>query len=223
MRTVKKQYESRLSPEVERQELLNLKVRLQCTEDEYIKCKERLDQVSDSKYAAQLRERAMLLESNAKRLEKYKRRFEIRQKKKELIDSKLRELQPEILKEINSLEEQIYQTDEELKRVEAKVKAQSNSPRDQLQKLIVIKEGWKDLLEEARRLADNRNEDNKVQNKYKELLAIKNGLTKTNNLLKTRYIITCSEYKQKTLQLKYQIAKLTESLQQKKMYFNISI
>jgi len=213
--TYKKKVNTRHSPEVRQQELMNMMKQLEYTKTEYMKYKERLEQLSNTKYTIQLQERNTLLTHKTRQLQKDNKLLEYYYNKDnytEDIDSA-----SALKQEIISLSTEILEVNERLN--EVKKRLQNGVSQEQLSRFFGMKERWKELVGESNELSDNNTKGSDLSEEYKKLKTTKENVMKVTNLLKTRYTNTMSEYKQRIFHAKLQITRITELLQQKNMYF----
>jgi len=197
-------------------------------EAEYNQYNERIAQISNPQYAAELKERIFALNQKVKKLEKSKHKMEVNQQKKDKVIIKKVENEPEISQALAELKNEVHNSDVKIKENDQKIDKNANSLQDQNAKMGVLKEQWKKLSDEATSLGIDPNKINEKEgsktekideNSYEGKLAKKLALEKTLNLLKTRYTVNLGDYTQKKIQLQEKVTKMAENIQEKNEYF----
>ncbi len=189
---------------------------------EYTQHKERMEQIGDPQYIADLKERLVSLTLKMKKLEKSKKHMEVAQKKKDKAILLKEEAEPETSQAVVELTAEMATLEQKAKEVDTKMAKQAAAIQDQYTKLCEGKQQWKTLAEEASGMSlDPALATNKESTKSgalarcDEAQAKKLALEKSIQLLKTRYAVNLGDYTQKKVQLQNQVNSMAETVLKK--------
>jgi len=217
---IKKDLEIPPLTEVTEKDLRSISQQIILAETEYTKLKERVEQVQDPKYLADLKERVVSLSLKLKKMEKGNKKIEVNNWKKDNSDDL------ESLKQETAMGQDLQFIESKIKEQENKIFKQAETLKEQTCKLLDMRMAWKNVSEEGRAAGLEINDTigliqrgPKEEIKFSDSEIKRQSLEKTLNLLKTRYNVAAGEYAQKKMQLQAQINSVSEILQKKSEYF----
>ncbi len=212
-------------PEVRVQEIKNSEKMLANLEMEYERMARRIEQISDPQYLLDLKERIISMDHRIKKAEKNKKTLETEQVRREkIIDKVIEDGEPELLQDINHLKTEAAIFEKKLREIDEVLERKSTSLSDLSTRLEALRGEWKKLSEAADKegiksdTVGGTARTHELAVKYKTLLATKEGLVKTLNLVKTRYAVTLGDYVQKKGAMQKQVSAIAVSLQSKNEY-----
>ena len=191
-------------------------------EAEFKSCSERVELLSNPQYVPDLKQRILGLDVKIKKLGKNKKIMELSQKKTDDRFKKAEDEEPELSLESTGLKKMVSTHLNKVKEVDLLMEKNGKSLTEMNTKMGELKGELKKLTDQATELSIDPNGKSggikEVEEKFEVMAPKKEGLTKTLNLLKTRYNMTLGEYNQKTQKLQQELDEVAESVQAKNVY-----
>jgi len=212
-------------PEVNAQEARNLEKMLNNLENEHKKVSGRLEEISNPQYLVDLKERIIALDLKIKKAGKNKKNLEVEQLLREKkIDKVIDVGEPEYAQEIGHIKTESNILDKKIRELDEALNRNSSTIEEIKQKTEEVKNQYKKLQETAEKEGINENinataKTHDLDVKYRALQSAKESLTKTINLLKTRYTVTLGDYIQKKGNLQKNVSTAAVNVQSKNEYF----